>query len=194
MCRVTVHETVSYSDEKKVITGKVYDSDGNPLSGISVKIKGTSYGAFTNSSGYYSLKAEPGDYLVVSGSGYKTIEKYVPLSTTTMDFSMASLGSSQTSSSSSGSSSGYQTRQTNSTKIVTGYVRDSQGFPLVGVAVVIRGTTSGTITNVDGVYSLTAKEGDVLLFSSLGYQDAAKTVGSESRIDVTMLTGKNKRR
>ena len=98
-CRVTVRESAQSSSGKKVISGKVYDTNGKPLSGISVKIKGSSYGATTNSSGYYSLMAQPGDYLVVSGTGYKTIEKYVPVSTSELEFTMSSLSSTQASSS-----------------------------------------------------------------------------------------------
>ncbi len=107
---------------------------------------------------------------------------------------MSSLNSSQTISSGGNSSGGYQTGQTSKVRKVTGYVRDGQGSPIVGVSVLIRGTTTGTVTNVDGAYSLTAKEEDVLLFSCLGYQDAAKTVGSESRVDVVMLAGKTRHR
>ena len=49
---------------------------------------------------------------------------------------------------------------------VTGKVTDSTGEPLVGVNVLIKGTKTGTMTNLDGDYSLSAKSGSVLVFSS----------------------------
>ena len=40
-------------------------------------------------------------------------------------------------------------------KVVDGYVKDSDGEPLTGVSIVIKGTTIGTITNQDGYYKIT---------------------------------------
>ena len=39
-------------------------------------------------------------------------------------------------------------------RTVTGVVRDSGGAPLMGVGVVVQGTTNGTVTNLDGTFSL----------------------------------------
>lgn len=95
----------------------------------------------------------------------------------------------------SGSSSAVTVKEVQAArKTVAGYVRDQSGSPIVGAAVMVKGTNNGTVVNAQGVYSITAKEGDVLVFSCLGYQDVTKTVGSESRIDVTMMEGKRKRR
>ncbi|HKL67824.1 MAG TPA: TonB-dependent receptor plug domain-containing protein, partial [Bacteroidales bacterium] len=69
---------------------------------------------------------------------------------------------------------------------VTGTVTDeADGLPLPGVAVVIKGTTVGTSTNVDGTYSITAPENSILVFSFLGMESKEVTVTS-SQIDVTM--------
>ncbi len=72
-------------------------------------------------------------------------------------------------------------------KNVSGTVSDESG-PLAGVNVLIKGTTTGTETNFDGKYSITAKQGDVLVFSYVGYEDAEKVIGSSNVYDV-MLTG-----
>ncbi len=50
----------------------VYDFNHRPLSGISVKIKNRS-SEITTVYGKYSIMAHTGDYLVVSGAGYKTV-------------------------------------------------------------------------------------------------------------------------
>ncbi|MDR1938977.1 MAG: SusC/RagA family TonB-linked outer membrane protein [Tannerellaceae bacterium] len=52
---------------------------------------------------------------------------------------------------------------------VSGKVTDTGGEPLPGVNVIVRGTTNGTITDLDGNYSLEAGTTDVLVFSYIGY-------------------------
>ncbi len=54
---------------------------------------------------------------------------------------------------------------------IKGKVTDEDGQVLVGVAVLVSGTSNGTVTDADGNYSITVKKGDVLLFTSLGYAD-----------------------
>jgi len=260
----TSSNTTQSSSGGRMISGMVYDSDHKPLTGISVKIKNGSSEMVTVN-GRYSIMAHTGDYLVVSGAGYKTAEKYVPVSTSNLDFTLESTGSTQASNTKNSSPkisqtssymsvgqkikltvSGYDKQfawesdnpavakvsstgeveavgpgkttiwakiysgylrcevtvydtstsvsKEKLTKKIAGYVRDQSGSPIVGATVMVKGTKSGTVANAQGVYSITAKEGDVLVFSCLGYQDVTKTVGSESRIDVTMMEGKRKRR
>jgi TonB-linked SusC/RagA family outer membrane protein len=69
-------------------------------------------------------------------------------------------------------------------KVISG--EDQYGLP--GVNVVEKGTTNGTITNVDGVYSLSVSEGATLVFSSVGYTTEEIAVGSRSVIDLVMST------
>lgn len=52
---------------------------------------------------------------------------------------------------------------------VTGTVKDVKGEPLLGVNVIVRGTTNGTVTDFDGNYSLEIGASDVLVFSYIGY-------------------------
>lgn len=53
---------------------------------------------------------------------------------------------------------------------ITGTVTDGAGMPLPGVTVVIKGTTKGTITDVDGKYSITADASEILTFSFVGME------------------------
>ena len=70
---------------------------------------------------------------------------------------------------------------------VSGTVTDESGQPLPGVTVVIKGTTQGTVTNVDGNYSLTnIPEDATLVFSFVGMRTQEVEVGDQSTIDVTM--------
>lgn len=70
-------------------------------------------------------------------------------------------------------------------KTVTGTVSDKLG-PVPGVGVVVKKTTDGTVTDFDGRYSIQAREGDVLVFSCMGYANVEITVGSKPVIDVTL--------
>ena len=73
-------------------------------------------------------------------------------------------------------------------KTVSGTVTDKDGS-LPGVSVLIKGTTKGTDTDFDGKFTISAKVGDVLVFSYLGYETVEKTVGNASTINVTMKEG-----
>ena len=71
-------------------------------------------------------------------------------------------------------------------KTISGTVSDESGLPLPGATVIIEGTSTGTSTDFDGMYTIKANSGDVLQFSYVGYATQSKTVGSSSTIDVTM--------
>ena len=73
-------------------------------------------------------------------------------------------------------------------KTISGTVSDESGS-LPGVSVLIKGTTTGTETDFDGKYSISAKSGDVLVFSYLGYKTLEKTVGTSNTINATMVEG-----
>ena len=70
---------------------------------------------------------------------------------------------------------------------IKGTVTDKQNEPLIGVTIQIKGTKLGTITDFDGNYSLAAKAGDVLEFSSIGMVTQSKTVTPATTvIDIVM--------
>ncbi|SNR64429.1 SusC/RagA family TonB-linked outer membrane protein [Lutibacter flavus] len=70
-------------------------------------------------------------------------------------------------------------------KTVTGSVSDASG-PLPGVTVVVKGTNTGTQTDFDGNYSITAAVGAVLKYSYIGMQPSERKVGASNVINVTM--------
>jgi len=71
--------------------------------------------------------------------------------------------------------------------IVTGKVTDTDGNPLPGASVVIKGTVQGTVTDADGAYSLSVPDGNTtLVFSFVGYASQEITVGSQRSINITM--------
>lgn len=72
---------------------------------------------------------------------------------------------------------------------VTGVVFDATREPMPGVTVLVSGTTTGTITGIDGKYSLTVPEGATLVFSFIGYDAQSIPVRDASIIDVTLIEG-----
>jgi TonB-linked SusC/RagA family outer membrane protein len=71
--------------------------------------------------------------------------------------------------------------------VVTGVVRDATGNPLPGATIVIRGTTTGTVTNVDGEYSLPVPDRDaILVISFVGYLSREILVGENNTINITL--------
>ena len=52
---------------------------------------------------------------------------------------------------------------------VTGHVKSTSGDPLIGVNVVEKGTTNGTVTDMDGNFSLRVEKGKTLVFSYIGF-------------------------
>lgn len=83
---------------------------------------------------------------------------------------------------SNGLSEQLQTRIT-----VKGKVIDSNGEPLVGVSVAVKGTTQGVMTDIDGNYSITTDNNATLVFSYLGFISQSKTVGSQTTINITLV-------
>ena len=67
-------------------------------------------------------------------------------------------------------------------KKVTGTVTDAKGEPLLGVNVVVKGTTNGTITDLDGKYSLEVEPNSILVVSYIGYV-------SQQNLDEVVVVG-----
>lgn len=69
---------------------------------------------------------------------------------------------------------------------VSGVVMGSDGEPLMGVNVVEKGTTNGTITDLDGKYTLNVGPNAVLQFSYIGYVSSDIAVNGQRTVNVTM--------
>ncbi|MBK3519733.1 SusC/RagA family TonB-linked outer membrane protein [Carboxylicivirga marina] len=75
------------------------------------------------------------------------------------------------------------------TKItVTGVVRDASGEALPGVTVLEKGTTNGSITGIDGSYSITTENQDAtVLFTFIGFENQEIKIAGRSSIDITLM-------
>lgn len=69
---------------------------------------------------------------------------------------------------------------------VTGVVTDATGEPLIGVNVVEDGTANGTVTDIDGQYSINIGDGHTLTFRFVGYSSQTINPAGKSVVNVTM--------
>ena len=77
-------------------------------------------------------------------------------------------------------------QETQQTKTVTGTVIDAAGIPVIGANVLVKGTTNGTITDIDGNFTLEVSSGDVLEISYIGYVSQEFPVGNQTQFNVTL--------
>lgn len=72
--------------------------------------------------------------------------------------------------------------------VLTGKVTDSSsGEALPGVSIVVKGTTNGTITNMDGIFNLSSKKGDILQFSFVGYKTQEVVVQDQKKLNIALV-------
>lgn len=69
---------------------------------------------------------------------------------------------------------------------ITGQVKDALGEPIIGANVVVKGTTNGTITDIDGNFSLEVPDNAILVVSYIGYTDRTVEVGNSSKVMVSL--------
>ena len=74
-------------------------------------------------------------------------------------------------------------------KSITGTIQDGFSQPLFGANIIVEGTKRGTISDIDGFYEIQAAEGEVLLFSYVGFASQRIPVGSGNTIDVILRAG-----
>ena len=72
------------------------------------------------------------------------------------------------------------------TKTIRGIVTDSNGEPIIGASVAIAGTTRGTLTDLDGAFSIGASSQEKLTISFIGYIKQEINVGNNTNLDIIM--------
>lgn len=69
---------------------------------------------------------------------------------------------------------------------VDGTIVDVNGEPIPGATVIVVGTNTGTVTDIDGNFSIDANEGDVVRISFIGYKSQSITIGNQSVLSITL--------
>lgn len=72
------------------------------------------------------------------------------------------------------------------TRTITGTVIDASGVPVIGANIMVKGSSTGTVTDVDGKFSIKASEGTILEVSYIGYLAQEIKVGKENTLSVTL--------
>ena len=73
-----------------------------------------------------------------------------------------------------------------STRQIKGIINDQTGEPIIGANVVVKGTTNGTITDINGEFSLNVPEKAILVISYIGYNSKEVDVTGKSQITATL--------
>ncbi len=74
-------------------------------------------------------------------------------------------------------------------KTISGTIRDENGEPLVGAAVLLKGTTIGAITNLDGEFTLSVPDNAAtLIVSYIGYETVEQSIGNQVKFDVQLAS------
>lgn len=80
-----------------------------------------------------------------------------------------------------------ESRETRQTSTVKGWVTDNNQVPLIGVNVVQKGTTNGTVTDIDGNFSLNVPENSTLVFSYIGFVEQEIIWDGRSTLNIVLL-------
>ncbi|HSC36608.1 MAG TPA: carboxypeptidase-like regulatory domain-containing protein, partial [Chitinophagaceae bacterium] len=75
-------------------------------------------------------------------------------------------------------------------KTITGRVTDENGVPLANVSINIKGAAGGATTNEKGLFTISASENDVLIFSYVGFEPQELKVGAANDVKIVMVSAK----
>lgn len=78
-------------------------------------------------------------------------------------------------------------QNTNLPKIITGLITDSKGEPIIGATIILDGTNTGTITNIDGKFSMESPAAGNLIISYLGFIPSIVSISGRNSFNVSLL-------
>ncbi|MCL2649744.1 MAG: TonB-dependent receptor [Candidatus Azobacteroides sp.] len=70
---------------------------------------------------------------------------------------------------------------------IAGAITDEKGEPLIGASIVVKGTTTGTITDLDGRFTLQASKDDILRISYIGYKPKEVKADEKTELNITLI-------
>lgn len=179
-------ETISSPAERlsqleKVIRGRVTDENGVSLSGAAVVIKGKTTGTITDSKGNYQIAVGEGEELVFSFPGKEKTTILARQDEINVQLNPLDPAAPDEKALSEKISPEFAVK-------VSGKITNDKGEPLSSVAVLIKGTTMGTISDHQGNYLIQVPDKEaVLLFTLPGVQQVEETVGDRTQIDAKLL-------
>lgn len=79
-----------------------------------------------------------------------------------------------------------KTQQVGDNRIIKGTILDATGMPVIGANVMVKGTTNGTITDMDGKFSLEVDKNAILVVSYIGYANQEIKVGNQTNLSIAL--------
>lgn len=161
-----------------VVKGKVTNTKGEPIVAATVVVEGTTTGTITNMEGEYELMVANSDaVLVFSMLGYKFKKVAASKENINVMLARSDIESTQTP---------YGIAVKNK-YLVKGKVTNEKGEPIVGAAILVKGETSGTISNMQGEYVLQSNsEFDKLVVMMMGYAAKEVSASGKEELDVVL--------
>lgn len=165
-------------------SGRVMDTDGNPLPGVNIILEGTKVGVVSDINGRYKIDN--------SAAGAQQVTfTFIGLETETIDIGAKSIIDVVMGESENIKESKIGAPTSNLTfdegLSVSGRVLDDKGESMPGVYVIVIGASKGAITDFDGNYKIPAPDqGGLLLYSFEGYESQVINIKNKSVIDIVM--------
>ena len=161
------------------IKGKITNEDGDGIPAVAVLVEGTTTGTISNFAGNYEIRTDENSTLVFSMIGYAKKEIAVD-GKTEINVKLEADGS--------GKPKEVEVKEVKTkANMVKGKVTDENGKPLAGTAVLMKGTSIGTITDINGNYILQSDDKfDELVFMMLGFEMKETAVDGKTQLDVKL--------
>ncbi|QIA06742.1 carboxypeptidase-like regulatory domain-containing protein [Draconibacterium halophilum] len=166
-------DRIEKSSEETVVSGKITNNKGEPLSAVAVLIEGTTTGTISDFSGNYEIKVANKDaVLVFNMLGYEF--RKVPASKEKINvvLTKSDIESQQ-------SPNGVVVKPEHT---VTGKITNEDGDGIPAAMVLVKGTTVGTVSDFSGNYKIETDEKNTLVFKMIGY--AAKEVAIDGKSEI----------
>lgn len=201
-----VHFSNFHGRQDSVITieGSVKDADSSALAGAIISVKGETLNAVSDEQGLFMLETKPDATLIFNKTDFSRHEEpvnnrseiHVVLNIAEADSSAANGTTADTTNTSPVSPTITSTPSTDSTDrtndaqdtlqgAVQGTVSDTNG-PITGVTISVKGTSTTAATDEQGHFSINADAGDILVFSSIGYQEYEEALNNRKKLDVLL--------
>ena len=163
----TVQEETSITEDK-VIKGTVSDENGKPIAGASIIVKNSTYGTISDLEGNFELQNIKKDtVLTISMIDYNNGEVHIGDAEKISIVLSKSLDNTPTKTTASNTTKSKEVTD----KEIKGEVKDENGKPIAGVSVTVKGSTLGTVTDMEGNFLLKNIPNTVVLsFVMIGYE------------------------
>lgn len=69
---------------------------------------------------------------------------------------------------------------------IRGHIKDAQGEAIIGASVAVKGTTTGTVTDIDGNFAITASSGQTLVITYIGYKQQEILIGNQTTLNIIL--------